>query len=258
MPPTTLLGLLLFLWLVTPGFLFTLLAGRRRAAAKESVFQETAGVVVTSVLFSSLGTAVAALVLHAIGVNVDLGRVIGDSRAYLAQHYRAVGLFLGLQILASCVAAVLANVAMALLTRVRTGQASPRLAQESAWDRPLGRVPRGSRPRVWVRLSSGIELLGFVAAVGHEIDVGERELVLRDPIEMRYPGQDATHPLVEKRLIVQGADIEFLAVKYVLKEPPIKRSWRQRRQHRLKVPEPAGATTDTTALPTPTPQSQRS
>lgn len=219
MPPNTLLGLLMFLWLVSPGFLFTLLAGRRRAAAKESAFQETARVVLASVAFSSLGAAVAVLVLSGTHVDVDPGRLIGEGRPYLGQHYRAVGAFLGLQIVIACGLAGLANLIEIGRVSRATEQAPPRLTQESAWDRPLGRFPTGSRPQVWLRLTSGIELRGIVAAFGHEIDVQERELVLRDPIEIRYP-EKAMLPVHEQRVVVQGADIEFLAVQYIEEENP--------------------------------------
>lgn len=227
MPPSTLLGLLLFLWLVTPGFLFSLLAGRRRAAAKVSVFQETARVVLASVAFTSLAAAVAYLMINGTDVSVDLGRLIGEGRPYLGQHYRAVGAFLGLQIVVACALAVLVDRIEIWRIRKATDQAPPRLAQESAWDRPLSRIPAGSRPQVWLRLSSGIELSGAVAAFGHEIDVRDRELVLKDPIEIHYP-EKAIQPVHHQRIVVQGADIKFVAVQYVDDEnatEPRRRWW---------------------------------
>lgn len=214
MPPSTLAGLLLFLWVVTPGFLFSLLAGRRRAAAKTSVFQETARVVLASVAFSSLAAAAASIVVTRARESVDLGRLIGEGRPYLSQHYQTVGAFLGLQLAVACSLAVLVNLFEIWRIRGATDQAPPRLTQESAWDRPLGRLPAGSRAQVWLRLPSGIELTGAVAAFGHEIDVRERELVLKDPIEIRYPDKPV-QPVAHQRVIVQGADVEFLAVQYV-------------------------------------------
>lgn len=213
--------------------MFTLLASRRRATAKESAFRETAQVVLASVAFSSAGAAVAAVLVGA-RVDVDPGRLISEGRPYLGQHYRAVAAFLGLQIVVACGLAGLVNFFEILRIRTATDHAPPRLTQESAWDRPLGRCPAGSRPQAWVRLTSGVELRGIVAAFGHEIDVQDRELVLKDPIEIRYPGQ-TMQPVREQRVVVQGADIEFLAVQYIEDEKapePRRRWWQQRRKTR--------------------------
>lgn len=233
MPPSTFAGLLLFLLVVAPGFLFSLLAARRRAAAKVSVFEETARVVLASVVFSSLAAAAASLIFTTTNVSVDLGRLIGQGRPYLSEHYRAIGAFLGLQLALACVLALLANLLEISRIRRRTDHAPPRLTQESAWDRPLGRLPAGSRAQVWLRLASGIELTGAVAAFGHEIDVQERELVLKDPIEIRYP-EKPLQSVAHQRLVVQGSDIEFLAVQYVEDDHAVSPQvrWWQRWCHR--------------------------
>lgn len=219
LPPNTFLGLLLFLWLVAPGFLFTLLVARRRAAAKQSTFQETGRVILASIALSSVSAAISALVLSLLRVHVDLGRLIGDGRPYLAQHYRGLGAFLGLQLVIACALAVLVDRIEVGLIQRATGGAPPRLLEESAWNRPLGRYPAGSQPLVWLRLKNGLEFRGILAAFGHEIDLAHRELVLRDPIEIRYPGQQL-RKIEDQLLVVQGADIEFLAVRYIPKAEP--------------------------------------
>ena len=57
MLPSTFLGLLLFLWLITPGFLYNLLAARRRIVQPASTFQEITRVVLASALFSGVAGA---------------------------------------------------------------------------------------------------------------------------------------------------------------------------------------------------------
>ncbi len=75
-----------------------------------------------------------------------------------------------------------------------------------------GAHPAGASTHVWLRLGSGTEFRGKVLGFGHDIDVDERELVLGYPIEVRYPKQRWQSLGVWRQLVVQGGDIEFLAV----------------------------------------------
>jgi hypothetical protein len=213
MLPSTFLGVLLFLWLVTPGFLFSLLAARRRATAAESAFHETARTVVSSVVFTSLGAGVAALVVAASPATISLARLIVDSQAYVGSHAGSLGLFLSVQIATACLLAWGADGLERQRTKDETGQDPPELRTVSAWDEPLDGCPPGTSTRVWLRLRSGIEFLGKLGGVGREIDVDERELLLVPPIEIRYPKQ-GWQTLRHQRLVVQGSDIEFLATTY--------------------------------------------
>lgn len=220
MLPSTFVGVLLFLWLVTPGFLFGVLAGRRRAAAATSAFHETAQVIVASVVFSGLGAALAALVVAILPARLSLRSLILDGRAYLGQHAGSAALFLLTQIVIACLLAWAADGLERRRTASRTGQPPPQLRTESAWNRLLGAHPPGASTHVWLRLTSGTEFRGRVLGFGHEIDVDERELVLTNPIEVRYPKQRWQSLGVWHHLALQGGDIEFLAVThYADKEP---------------------------------------
>lgn len=214
MLPSTFVGLLLFLWLVTPGFLFGVLAGRRRAAAEPSAFHEIAKVVVASVVFSGLGAAVAAVVVSVSPAQLSLRGLILDGQTYLGQHAGSAGLFLAVQIVVACLLAWGTDGVLRRLVTSRTGQPPPRLQTVSAWDPLLGARPAGASTHVWLRLASGTEFRGKVGGFGHEIEVGERELVLVWPIEVRYPSQPWQSLSVWRQVVIQGGDVEFLAVSY--------------------------------------------
>lgn len=222
MLPSTFLGVLAFLWLVTPGFLFRLLAARRRATAAESAFYETALTVVGSVAFSTVGAGIAAAVVAISPAQVSLGRLIVEGRAYLGRHAGSVGLFIAVQIVSACLLAWAADWFERQRIKDETGQDPPQLHTISAWDRPLGVRPAGTSTHVWLRLPSGIEFRGKIGGFGHEIDVAERELVLVPPIEIRYPRQ-RWQPLRDwQRVVLQGSDLEFLAATYPRNAEPDK------------------------------------
>lgn len=212
MLPSTFVGVLLFLWLVTPGFLFGVLADRRRADAAASAFHETAQVVVASVLFSGLGAALAALAVAVSPARLSLRGLILDGRVYLGQHAGSAGLFLAVQIVVACLLAWAADKLQRHLVKKETGQPAPELRTQSAWDPLLGARPAKASTHVWLRLTSGTEFRGKVLGFGHEIDVDERELILVSPIEVRYPSQQWQSLGIWRHLVVQGGDIEFVAV----------------------------------------------
>lgn len=84
MIPSSLWGLVLLVWLVTPGFLSNALAARRRPQVKESGFVEASRIMLASVVFSTIGGVAAGLLLSATPWRLDLPALIADSRSYLA------------------------------------------------------------------------------------------------------------------------------------------------------------------------------
>jgi len=221
MPPSTFLGLLLFVWLVTPGFVFNYLAARRRPAQAESPFQDASRVVLASVLFSSMAMLVVLGVNEAVGSPsaLDLRRVVSGDTAYLRDKYVLLAMALILQVLGACGLAWLGDVIVKAVIAKLSMQAPPTLRSESAWTKPLDLKPAGATTRVWVRLKSGVDLIGTVAAFDHAIDLVDRELVLTTPLQIQT--RDGQLTLLQWQfIIVQGPDIEMLGVKYVTTDPP--------------------------------------
>lgn len=216
MPPSTFVGLLLFLWLVTPGFVFNWLAGRRRAQATETTFQEASRVVLASAGFSTLAA------LLVIGIDsllsladhgIDLGRVVAADKPYIRAEVGALGAELLLQVVLACGLAWAANYVIRKRVAKQKNRPPLRLRTESAWTEPFGKQPPSASARAWVRLKSGVELRGKVASVTHDIPIADRELVLTMPLHIQR-----TDGLREKLkwewVIIQGPDIEALAIKY--------------------------------------------
>jgi hypothetical protein len=218
MLPSTFLGLLLFLWLITPGFLYNLLAARRRIVQPASTFQEITRVVLASALFSGVAGAIVLggewLIFRG---GFQLARAVDGGALYLRQHYLWVAGLLTTQVVLACLMAWGADGIFKWHTRHSTGRAAPRLKAESAWT-PILSAPKAAHAYVWLRLKSGIELIGSVEAFGHEIAVADRELVLTAPIKIKEAGGEVAD-VPWQHLVIGGGDIESLAVKYVRDTP---------------------------------------
>lgn len=216
MPPNTFVGLLLFLWLVTPGFVFSWLAGRRRAQASETAFQEVSRIVLASAAFSTIASLLLAGVNALLGLaghGLDLARAVTADQPYLRDHIGALAIALLLQVVLACALALGTDFLIRWRTSKHNERPPLRLRAESAWTQPLAQRLAGASPRVWVRLKSGIELRGKVASVTHDIPIADRELVLTMPLHIQRiegPRQE----LKWQWIVVQGSDIEALAIKY--------------------------------------------
>lgn len=219
MLPSTFLGLLLFLLLVTPGFLYNAMAARRRVLQDESTFMEISRVVLASVGFSTVSVAIL-LAVHAGRPHpeLDLGRLATVGELYVRQKAGVLITYAAIELALACLIATGANWLIPWVVRKITGRKPPRLKAESAWTPLIHACPVDASPHAWVRLRSGLEVRGKIQAYGHEIDVSDRELVLGPPLEVRYPNQPSELPQWQY-FVIQGSDIESLAVKYVANKP---------------------------------------
>lgn len=216
MLPSTFVGLLLFLWLITPGFVFNTLAARRRTLETETTLQEASRIILASVLFSTMA-GVILVVLNAWVVGpargVDLDLLINSGAVYVRHKPVALAIYLAFQVLLACGLAWVGDWWIRRAITKRTGKPPPRLHVQSAWTRPLAIQPQDAEAHAWVRMKSGVEFTGKLDGIGHEIDLTDRELVLISPLLMRTPGGQ-TQKLLWQWLIVQGPDIDSLAVRY--------------------------------------------
>lgn len=219
MVPSSILGLLLLVWLVTPGFVFNARTASRHARGSESAFQEASRVMLGSVVLSSLGAAVAASVIASSArFSFDPGQLVADPRRYLADHISDAVLFLTVQVVIACVLAVLADAAVRVWIWVSTKQWPPRLRTEAIWSRALAPGQPGTRRQVRLRLASGIEFEGILAGFGRDIDIADREIALEEPITVTFPGRQP-EPFIWRYVTFQGPDIEFLAARHIPDDP---------------------------------------
>lgn len=219
MPPNTFIGLLLFVWLITPGFLFSWKAAKRRALHTETVLQEVSRIVLASVLFSTLAGLIVITVDLAVGRRgTVLSRAVAaDPEVWRTEAATLLG-YLLLQVLLACGLALLADRLIRWRVTKKRGTPPPQLRSESSWTEALGQRPVNAAPHAYLRLKSGVELQGKVAAFTHDLVVDDRELVLTAPLWIRPP-DGSLQELRWGTVIIRGPDIDCLAVRYQRETP---------------------------------------
>ena len=218
---TSIVAVLTFLLFTAPGFLFQLLADRRRPSVTESAFRDA-----SRVLFSGLIFSMASLGLLAMGQLVgldavpDLRLLILQPRADLAENYASLFAFVVLVLSVSLVLAVLCHVA---LRRLTVGLIVPR----SAWDQVLKEsVPPGTRVRVRVKTESGTVVVGDLSSFTAGMVVpDERELALEQPLWIKARSGTELKRIDKEwqRHIFSGRNIVSISVAYWEKGEPARK-----------------------------------
>jgi hypothetical protein len=235
---STWLSVLLFLLFVAPGFLFDLLSERRRASYEESAFGEVSRVVLASLSFSLAGV-IGLAVIRALrpALMPDPGKLLAQHRdMYIAHHSALLLRALAAQVLLAFGAAALTN----WLLGKRHGSGTIR--KMSAWQTVLRhKLPKGHDAYVRVRLSGGIVYTGLVYAHSPDLDLDNRELILRQPMSSKLPGGELSPvPGQFKVVAIRGSLIETMSVEY--------RPVAARRQGSPHVPAAAAARTSRQAV----------
>jgi hypothetical protein len=111
MVPTTLLGLLLFVVLITPGFIYQLRLERTLAIGRESALREVLRIILSSLVCGGVVFAAAAVIrVRRPSATPDVGGLVRSPHEYAQQHYRLVGAwFLALLGAACLLAFILAD-----------------------------------------------------------------------------------------------------------------------------------------------------
>lgn len=224
--PTTFLGLLLFLVLLVPGFVYTLRRERIVSSRNVSAFRETVSLAFVSVLADGavlIGFALLRLV--APEWTPDVGALIADSAGYARGHY--VELFwwgAGLLAVATALAAVAAGPLPREVARKVPGlrERVPQREHEaymSAWTL-LFNEHRGARIHLGCLLSDGSYLTGRLFSYSRAAeDVEDRELTLCAPIGYRAPGETTLTNLPDVgTAAVSARQLVLLTVSYVAPE----------------------------------------
>jgi hypothetical protein len=209
--------------LVTPGLIFELLRRRARPKIERSAFEEISVVVVTSMLFASIGLGVVFLMSLA-GQTwfVDLSAWMMDGLSYAADHLPAVVLTLGLAWFVACASAVglhlvLCSQATGPKVARRLGRSlfspgdGPRVSPNPAiYDVLLAHDEGVKRRIVSVELGDARNLTGVL----HRVD--DDFVFLKAPYQVQQPGHQT--------FIVDGGwdavgvpldDVQLLSVKRV-------------------------------------------
>lgn len=215
--PSSLPGVVVFLALLAPGFLYVLLDEGQRPQPKVSVFRETVRVVVASVGAFSIALLVFAVVRWTWPwLTIDVRRFLKQPNAYVQNnHERFFVAALALVAIAMSVAYLVGRFCGPLLQKVISAD----LVDESSWMHAF-ELEKGLEERGYVAvatcyLTSGQTVRGVVESYAVDpIETQDRGLVLLAPLVV---GDLASPTLLPAgRAVLTGHDIDWIHVEYAL------------------------------------------
>lgn len=221
--PTTALGLLLFIALLTPGFAYTLRREREAPERRLSVFRETVSIAFASILATAFVLGVFAGVRTAAPtVTPDVGTLIAAPRPYAVEHYRELFAWgFGLLAAATVIAWTAGGQGALLLVRRLPGSnwlfgVQPHEPFLSAWGRAFLERPE-SRVYVGATQIDGSYVAGYLRSYSRASDdLPDRDLVLTGDITYRAAGDDEAVVLPNVGAVVLSArNMLVLTVSYV-------------------------------------------
>ncbi len=220
--PTTLTGLLLFVVLLLPGFLY--LVGKERVGTERraSPFRETIAVVAASVV-AELAVVLATAVVWT--RHIDFERLVREPGEYWRCHpalfaWWAVGLLLGAAALAY--AATVPGIRRQLVPkqlRHKDKFAYPHPSSVSGWWMMFEHYYRDKQKHVGLVLDDGSFISGTRLSFNTDAnDTPDRDIVLVAPIMYRPPGKDQARPYATSMACISARRIVTMFV--TVKEPP--------------------------------------
>lgn len=219
--PNTLIGLLIFVLLLAPGFTYSSYRSRSRPVEKPTALQELSGIALRSVFYNGVALAIFAIVrIRFPHATPDVGALIRRPNAYAVEHYGQLALWgsglLGLACLLALLAALVAS----------SDKVNPPWG--FGWLFPRGSV--GAEPAWWVLfeahpedqvyvgcvLEDGSYLGGWVNSYSPDSDeTPDRELTLAGPITYRGSDDDEPADLGVSAVAVSARRLSYLTVTYV-------------------------------------------
>ncbi|WP_329165389.1 DUF6338 family protein [Streptomyces sp. NBC_01717] len=211
--PSSLLGLVLFVVCLVPGFIYAAARDLHLPERTSSAFRETTRVVLASLALDGIALAVFAVIRTAApGLTPDTGRLVREGWGYVRDDYGRLTLW-------SCALLVAAAGAALAAARLLPRGPGP-LSVESSWWLLFGRYPALTGAKctyVGCELVDGSYLAGVLKHFAHQAEeTGDRELALVAPLEYRpHPGVPS-RPLTDHQLVsVSARQIKFLTVTYL-------------------------------------------
>lgn len=197
--PTTLVGLLLFVVLLAPGFCYLLRREREQPARTVSTFRETVTLAAISLCCdATVGVAFAVVRILLPTRTPDIGALVRHPGDYAREHYASLAWWgLGLLMAACLLGVALASTDIGAKTAARLGRipglrwlAPPAnsVTFQSAWWR-LFHQHEDSLVHVGCHLDDGSFISGWLLSYAADHDeTGDRELTLSAPVFFRPAG----------------------------------------------------------------------
>lgn len=230
--PTTIGSFLLFVVLLTPGFVYLNRTETRLPSKKYTVLRETATIVSVSTIVYGVVLGVFSGLRVLLSDNTpDIGALVRGPKEYLTSNYLYVSLWgLVLFVLAVLIAALCAvppawvqqilersqwsgtrRLASAIGRRRRG-----RIVQESGWSTAFLRYP-DCEVYVGLRLVDGTYIYGALGGYNAQVDETDtRSLQLFGPVDIRTPSSDEENitTIEAGAMIVSASHIKTIAVHY--------------------------------------------
>ncbi|SMC56517.1 DUF6338 family protein [Lentzea albidocapillata] len=212
MIPTTLVGLVLFIALLTPGFAYSARRERSGPERQFSALRETVAMVVVSVVCDLVVLSLALVVWSVLPKQtVDLTAFLTKPADYAVKHHVALWIWgVGLVGVATLLAVLVAG---PLFDRLGRRNEAPYL---SAWGRLFTAHP-ACRVHVGCHLSDGTYVAGWLLTYSRSAaDVADRELTISGPVQYRAAGQQEAIELPNVgATAVSARQMTLLQVSYV-------------------------------------------
>lgn len=217
----TWLAVLLFLLLILPGLVFTMLAERRRASPSLSTFREISNVIVWSTSFTG-ASLLTAVIIHVVAEPdwlPDLDLFAQDPSRYASQNYFVTfGSLLGIVGFATTLSGI---PHLLFLYRNRMGLGRF-IRSESAWQQVFVTEKPTECDRIYVRvkLDTGTTYTGTLISHSPDFENADREIVLGHPGLAVKPAHDGAQ-LSElpsgrwKRVVLHSSAIKSITVGYL-------------------------------------------
>lgn len=230
--PSNLSGLLLFVALLAPGFVYHSRREALRASAELTTLREAGTIVLTSLVFNAIAAGVFFAIHRLADVGPSVQLLVDDTAGYARREWRALTAWGGGLLAFSCLLAAqvarptarVRHIVEATFGRqgdfgnwLRLTEIAPAWPI-SAWQSVfIEHAPGGGFPMVEVRLVDGTVVSG--RHVSHTAQIEEdsdRSIVLGPPLHARHPGDPNRDLLAVERLVVAADQISYLTVTYML------------------------------------------
>lgn len=224
MIPANLVGLVLFVLVLAPGWLWVRVAERRQVRPDRSALLEAAELVVTGVIFTAVAAAVVVAIGNGKGLLPELRDVTASGSTYAQDEpYRTAGTIV--IVFALSLAAAYGSARL-----VYRGKEASLVPAGSVWRDVFGEGGEGRPIFVSATLKDGRVVDGYLYSYSTNANGGDRDLGLQAPIyvwsgeplkRMRAPAD---------RTILRAQQIVAIWVRYEWDADKIRRQGRKRRK----------------------------
>jgi Family of unknown function (DUF6338) len=215
--PTTLVGVLVFVASVGPGYVYVKVAERWRPYVERTALREAAEIIVTGSIATSVGVLVA-LMFGKLLSFLDVTALSNQTGQYVVRHpgHASLGVLVVLVV----------SYGLAWLVAANMPGRGARVYPDSAWYAMLERrLPAEHAIVATVELRDGRRITGLVRSfTAEQTPVDDREITLGrseiDSMKVLLPQAEQPTDLGDDFIILRGGDIANLAARYVPLQPP--------------------------------------